>query len=119
MSNETRSEYADLIDETMQALNRVSGITNPQDWLIEAVGGDNKAVGMQVNPYTALGLAPLWYAVNKIAGHIATMPLKLMRRTDDLTTQWERRDQRQRLIDNPNCYKPQRYNASKYKVISF
>lgn len=104
MSNETRSEYADLIDETMQALNRVSGITNPQDWLIEAVGGDNKAVGMQVNPYTALGLAPLWYAVNKIAGHIATMPLKLMRRTDDLTTQWERRDQRQRLIENPNCY---------------
>lgn len=98
-------DYSAVINDTMQALNSISsGIADPQQWLVDALGGDNKAVGMNVNPYTALGLAPLWYAVNKISGHIATMPLKLMRRTSDLTTVWERDDPRQRLIERPNCY---------------
>tara|TARA_R110002051_G_C8738027_1_gene498698 strand:- start:684 stop:2333 length:1650 start_codon:yes stop_codon:yes gene_type:complete len=98
-------DYTAVIDETMQALNSISsGIADPQQWLVDALGGDNKAVGMNVNPYTALGLAPLWYAVNKISGHIATLPLKLMRRTSDLTTVWERNDPRQRLIERPNSY---------------
>jgi len=100
-----QEQLESCIAEVMSAMNSVtSGIADPQDWLVDALGGQNKAVGMTVNPYTSMGLAPLWYAVNKISGHIATMPLKLMRRTSDLTTQWERNDPRQRLMERPNDY---------------
>ncbi len=100
-----QKELEALIADVMGAMNSAtSGISDPQEWLVDALGGNNKAVGMTVNPYTAMGLAPLWYAVNKISGHIATMPLKLMRRTSDLTTEWLRNDPRQRLIERPNDY---------------
>jgi HK97 family phage portal protein len=54
-----------------------SGMRNPSQWLIEAFGGKPSKTGINVTIESSLGLAPVTYAVNKISGHIAQMPLEV------------------------------------------
>ena len=57
-----------------------SGQNNPASWLVEAFGGSNKSkTGVNVTTSSALGLAPVIYAVNRISGHVAGMPIEVMK----------------------------------------
>ena len=51
--------------------------SNPTEWLIEAFGGKKSKTGINVTVESSLGLAPVIYAVNKISGHIAQMPIEV------------------------------------------
>ncbi len=56
-----------------------SGTYQPSQWMIDwATGGRNDA-GVAVNGYTALTSAPVWQAVNIVAGDVGQTPIKLMR----------------------------------------
>jgi len=58
-------------------INTVRNITN---WLAEAlIGSSDKKY---VTPHNALSYPPIWYAVNKICGHVGQLPLTLHRRLD-------------------------------------
>ena len=75
-----------LIDDfevgVLDALGQVqSGITNPQQWLVDMIGGHTSSSGVKVGVDQALGLPAVWNSINLIAGHIAAMPLKVCRRT--------------------------------------
>ncbi len=50
---------------------------NPSEWLIEAFGGKKSKTGINVTVESSLGLAPVIYAVNKISGHVAQMPIEV------------------------------------------
>ena len=53
--------------------------SNPVKWILDIFGGSNSTY---VSEKSALGVAPLWYGVNKISGNVGTLPLKLMEQTD-------------------------------------
>lgn len=64
--------------------NSISGVRKPLQWLVDFVGGGQESSsGIRVNTKSALGYPPVWYAVNKIGGHIGQLPLVLHRKTDD------------------------------------
>lgn len=53
----------------------------------------------------ALEYPPIWYGVNKIAGHIAQLPLQVLERTEDDRGNERRRDHNiAKLIRKPNAY---------------
>ena len=54
-----------------------STASNPSQWLIEAFGGSKSKAGIAVTVDSALGLAPVMYAVNKISGHVSQMPINV------------------------------------------
>ncbi len=61
-----------------------SGTRHPAQWLVDWIhGGAGSDSGVAVNAKTLLRYAPVWYGVNKIAGHIAQMPLVLHEQLDD------------------------------------
>lgn len=60
-----------------------SGVKNPSQWLIEAFGGKPSKTGINVTIESSLGLAPVMYAVNKISGHIAQMPIDIYKTNQD------------------------------------
>lgn len=63
-----------------------SGTASPAQWLVDWVRGGNEVdSGVTVTPKTSLSYAPVWYAVNRVAGHMAQMPLTLYRRVDERT----------------------------------
>jgi HK97 family phage portal protein len=51
--------------------------------LLESWNSTNKNGSTRVTEAAALSYPPAWYAVNKISGHIAQMPLVVKRRVDD------------------------------------
>ena len=61
----------------------VSGISHPirwfSDWFDQVSESDS---GMVIDEKTAIGYAPVWYAVSRIAGHVCTLPLTPMRRLE-------------------------------------
>jgi HK97 family phage portal protein len=56
---------------------------NPAPWFVDWIRGSESDSGVTVNGKTALEFAPVWYAVNKIAGNIAQLPLILHAREGD------------------------------------
>lgn len=56
-----------------------SNSKNPTDWLVEAFGGKKSKTGINVTVESSLGLAPVAYAVNKISGHMAQLPIDIKR----------------------------------------
>lgn len=64
-----------LPGKSFQALT--SGLKNPATWFIEALGGGKSKTGVTVNASTALGLPAVIYAVNKISGHMAQLPIEV------------------------------------------
>jgi len=54
-----------------------SSVSNPASWLAEYFGGAKSKTGVKVGADTVLGLSAVIYAVNKISGHIAQLPIKV------------------------------------------
>ena len=75
---------------------------NPSQWLIEAFGGKPSKTGVKVTVETSLGLAPVMYAVNKISGHIAQMPIDICKFNEDGTKPRVRNNTYKLLNKNPN-----------------
>lgn len=68
-----------------------SGSKNPLRWFIDWIhGGQATDSGITLDGTTALRYAPVWYALNKICGHVGQLPLVLFER------QGERRKTRAR-----------------------
>lgn len=63
--------------------NIASSLSTPQQWLVDWFrGGPEAESGVNVDVHSALGLPPVWYAVSKIAGHVAQLPLNVHRRLE-------------------------------------
>ena len=54
----------------------MSGLMNPAQWLLDFFGGGKKVV---VNGETIFKLGPVWYAINRIAGHVGQLPIDCKR----------------------------------------
>lgn len=61
----------------------VSNTAYPSQWLIDWVKGTSSDSGIPIDGVSAVQYAPIWNAVNKIAGHVGQMPLLLMREVSD------------------------------------
>ena len=68
-----------------KAFRAFSNTKNPTQWLVEAFGGKPSKTGVKVTVESAIGLAPVMYAVNKISGHIAQMPIDICQHNADGT----------------------------------
>lgn len=86
-----------------QILNSTFG--SPAEWFINwARGWDTDSVERKVTAEKALSYAPIWYGVNKIAGHIAQLPVTVYKKLDERGAEKDKRHNVQRLIRRPNPY---------------
>ncbi len=60
----------------------VSGLANPEKWLVELLGGTKTTSGVQVTEEKALCLPAVWSAVNRISSTVGSLPLHVYRRRD-------------------------------------
>lgn len=103
MSDLTSTIYAGVFSGVPSVQN--SSYRNPiQDWLADAI--TEKTNGVKVTSATALGYAPVWACLNKIAGHVGYLPLTLYKRS---TTDPRARDEDAthpafKVLDTPNDY---------------
>jgi HK97 family phage portal protein len=61
----------------------VSGLANPQGWLVDAIGGARSVSGQRVTVDKAFGLAPVFSAVSIISEQVGTLPFKVYRSLPD------------------------------------
>lgn len=52
-----------------------SGVTTPAQWLVDWFHQNDSDSGLDINGKSATAYPPVWYAVNKIGGHIGQLPL--------------------------------------------
>ena len=107
MANQTSTISGPSIDETVTrvitALDSVSGVTDPEQWLLDALnGGYDSATGVEVNEYKSLGWPMLYAAVGRVAGHISTMKMCLHRRSGNGRSEILYDDPRMKLLAHPN-----------------
>ena len=76
---------SDAESSALVALNQTSNLSDPQQWLIDALGGGSSSSGVRVSSATAIGLPAVFASVQLIAGHIGAMPLRLFRESSDGT----------------------------------
>lgn len=57
-----------------------SGLANPQQWLVDWLGGGTSRAGARVSQDTALGLTAVWNAVRIISSSLASLPCILYKR---------------------------------------
>ena len=94
--------FAETVSRVLSALNQnSSGVTDPEQWLIEALTGSGSGNTPTVNEYTSLGWPPLFAAVSRISGHIASMPFEIKQRLPGGGF-LPHDDQRNDLWENPN-----------------
>ena len=67
----------------MDAQNISAGSSALQRWIQEAFGESQESLGVAVNPSTVRGMPAAWYSLNKICGHIGSLPLNLYYRESD------------------------------------
>ena len=77
--------YASGFYRGLSSLSQIlgSGISNPEQWLIEALGGSASTAGVKINYTTALRIAYVWSAQQLISGDVAGLPLDSKRRDAD------------------------------------
>jgi len=85
-----------------QVFRAFSNIKNPTQWLVEAFGGKPSKTGIKVTTESALGLAPVMYAVNKISGHIGQMPINVVSYDKSGKKEYMRNNVYRLLNKNPN-----------------
>ena len=78
----TETAVPEFEQEAIEILNQVSGVTNPQQWLLD-IAGNPSATGVSVSTSTALGLPAVWNSVSRIAGDIGKLPVEIRRPTGD------------------------------------
>lgn len=60
---------------------RNSSLSNPDRWLVEAILGSlSTAAGVTVTPLAAMGVSTVYACVNRIAGTVSSIPLKLYKK---------------------------------------
>lgn len=64
-----------------------SSLTAPASWFVDWIRGETgeSDSGVAINGKTALMYAPVWSSVNKIAGHLAMLPVHLHEQLDERT----------------------------------
>lgn len=67
----------------IDAFERRSHPSNPEQWLINGYGGRAVASGARVNEDTALSATAIWAGVRVISETLAMLPFKLMERIDE------------------------------------
>ena len=88
-----------------RAVGRIfnTGLANPARWLADAF--TSKAdTGISVNSDNVIGYAPVWYAVNKIAGHVGQLPCSLHRKRGDTVSTQDSHPAHSILKSKPNSY---------------
>ena len=60
-----------------KAFRAFSNLKNPAAWLTEFFGSTESKTGVKVTTSSVLGLAAVIYAVNKITGHLAQLPIRV------------------------------------------
>lgn len=73
-------------------------LSSPAQWLVDWVRNGADESGVVVNGKTALQYPPVWYAINKICGHVGSMPLVLYQRDGELSVQPARTHPAYRLM---------------------
>lgn len=83
-----RSIVSRLKSWLFPAEQKASGYASPQAWFVDLIrGGGSTDSGVVISGETILTYAPIWNAVNRIAGHVAQLPLKLFRAGEETKTQ--------------------------------
>lgn len=68
----------------IEALNRVtSGTANPEQWLIDVLGGRRSSTGVRVNTWSTLAIPTVWNSVKRIGGHVGMLPMTVKRRVGE------------------------------------
>ncbi len=61
-----------------------SSAGSPASWFVDWIRGEHESdSGVSLDGKTCLRYAPVWYAVRRISGHVAQLPLVLYRRTGE------------------------------------
>lgn len=63
--------------------NPRTSLSNPDAWLLEAVGGGRTEAGVSVNSKSSIGYPPFWRGINLIASDVGRLPLAVYRRTGE------------------------------------
>lgn len=81
----TTRPFEDHEQRVYDALNQVtSGVANPEDWLIDALGGSSVSTsGTPVNTSTVLGLPAAWRSIDMISSKLGSMPVKVQKKLPD------------------------------------
>lgn len=69
-----------LADLTERRAAPPSGLAEPQQWLVDWLGGGTSRAGARVSQDTALGLTAVWNAVRIISSSLGSLPCILYRR---------------------------------------
>ena len=71
---------SDIERGVVRALNSVtSGIANPEQWLIDVLGGRTSSTGVRVNTWSTLSIPTVWNSVKRISGHVGMLPMYVKR----------------------------------------
>jgi len=83
----------------------LTSFANPAQWLLNWVRGswEDDESSRKVTSEAALSYAPIWYGVNKIAGHIAQLPIGVFQRVER-GGERKRGHQTARILRRPNAY---------------
>lgn len=99
MSHEIR--MAERLGKKFKALQ--SRISDPAAWLIEAFGGGKAKSGVNVTTNSVLGLPPVWFAAQKISGHLAGLPINARKSRPDGGSEVSRTSPGHKLLNvSPN-----------------
>jgi len=72
------SSTAVVVDGEVPHVRASSNAATPAAWFLEWAGGRVSDSGVKVNGSNILTYGPVWYAVNRIAGHIGYLPLNTL-----------------------------------------
>jgi HK97 family phage portal protein len=73
--------------DRLRGETRSVSISVPPTWLMEALNPGGTLIGKPVSVQNALGLVPIYSAIQLISGTVATMPLKVYRTVNGETTE--------------------------------
>jgi HK97 family phage portal protein len=80
-----------------------SGVSNPQSWLVDWLGGGTSSTGLQVNETTAMQSTSVYACIKILAETIASLPIHVYEQQADGATQLATKHWSYRLLhDRPN-----------------
>ncbi len=92
----------DLLFSKRSLENPDTSLSDPANWLFEALGSQPTSSKVLVNEDTAIQLTAVWSAVNTISDTLAELPLQLVQKKRDHTTRVINKHPTLRLLDQPN-----------------
>ena len=83
MSNQLATQLDAFHTRVAEALNSISGLTDPAEWLVDTLGGGTAKSGVRINLTTAVGLPSVFSAVQRIAAHVGLLPVEVKRKVGE------------------------------------